>query len=86
MDAFEAAEWLPLLEHNFADIKRTRDLSLLAGRFVAKSDFGMKNLQPPGSKSAGSALHADRPDVLTSQAIAGSSLHSSSEGSGLGGK
>jgi len=31
--AFEAAEWLPLL----------------AGRFVPKSDFSMKNLQPPES-------------------------------------
>jgi len=45
--AFEAAEWLPLLEHNLADIQRTRELALLAGRFVPKSDFSMKNLQPP---------------------------------------
>jgi len=47
VDAFEAAEWLPLLEHNLADIQRTRELALLAGRFVPKSDFSMKNLQPP---------------------------------------
>jgi hypothetical protein len=47
VDAFEAAEWLPLLKHNLADIQRTRELALLAGRFVPRSDFGMKNLQPP---------------------------------------
>jgi len=47
VEAFEAAEWLPLLEHNLADIQRTRELALLAGRFVPKSDFSMKNLQPP---------------------------------------
>lgn len=47
VDAFEAAEWLPLLEHNLADIQRTRELALLAGRFVPKSDFSMKNLEPP---------------------------------------
>ena len=49
VDAFEAAEWLPLLEHNLADIQRTRELALLAGRFVPKSDFSMKNLQPPSA-------------------------------------
>ena len=47
VEAFETAEWLPLLEHNLADIQRTRELALLAGRFVPKSDFSMKNLQPP---------------------------------------
>jgi len=45
--AFEAAEWLPLLEHNLADIQRTRELAVLAGRFVPKSDFSMKNQEPP---------------------------------------
>lgn len=45
--AFEHAEWLPLLKHNLADIQRTRELARLAGRFVPKSDFSMKNLQPP---------------------------------------
>jgi len=49
VDAYEAAEWLPLLKHNLADIQRTRELALLAGRFVPQSDFGMKNLQPPGT-------------------------------------
>ena len=47
VDAFEAANWLPLLEHNLADIQRTRELADLAGRFVPKSDFSMKNLAPP---------------------------------------
>lgn len=45
--AFEDGDWLPLLKHNLADIKRTRELARLAGRFVPKSDFGMKNLDPP---------------------------------------
>ncbi len=47
VDAFEGGEWLPLLEHNLADIQRTRELAELAGRFVARSDFKMKNLEPP---------------------------------------
>jgi hypothetical protein len=47
VDAFENGDWLPLLEHNLADIQRTRELAELAGRFVARSDFKMKNLQPP---------------------------------------
>ena len=47
IDAFEAGDWLPLLRHNLADIKRTRELAELAGRFVPKSDFKMKNLTPP---------------------------------------
>ena len=47
VDAYEAAEWLPLLEHTLADIQRTKELALLAGRFMAKSDFSIKNLQPP---------------------------------------
>ena len=48
VDAFEAAEWLPLLKHNLADIQRTRELAQLADRYVPQSDFSMKNLQPPG--------------------------------------
>jgi uncharacterized protein YprB with RNaseH-like and TPR domain len=47
VDAFENGEWLPLLRHNLADIQRTRQLAQLAGRFVARSDFQMKNLAPP---------------------------------------
>ena len=47
VEAFEAGEWLPLLKHNLADIQRTRELADLAGRFIPKSDFSMKNLAPP---------------------------------------
>lgn len=47
VDAFEDDTWLPLLKHNLADIQRTRELAELAGRFVARSDFKMKNLEPP---------------------------------------
>lgn len=45
--AHSDGEWLPLLLHNLADIERTRELAVLAGRFVPKSDFKLKNLQPP---------------------------------------
>ena len=45
--AYEAGEWTELLLHNLADIERTRELALLAGRYVPKSDFRMKNLSPP---------------------------------------
>lgn len=45
--AFEASDWQPLLQHNLADIMRTRELAELAGRFVPRSDFQMKNLEPP---------------------------------------
>lgn len=47
VDAFEDGEWVDLLLHNLADIKRTRELAVLAGRYVPKSDFQMKNLAPP---------------------------------------
>ncbi len=40
-------EWVPLLLHNLADIERTRELAMLAGRYVPRSDFKMKNLSPP---------------------------------------
>lgn len=45
--AFESGDWLPLLQHNLADIKRTYELAVLAGQYVAGSDFDMKNLAPP---------------------------------------
>jgi len=47
VEAFRDRDWEPLLLHNLADIIRTRELAMLAGRYVAKSDFGMKNLDPP---------------------------------------
>lgn len=40
-------DWVPLLLHNLADIEQTYELAVLAGRYVPKSDFRMKNLQPP---------------------------------------
>lgn len=48
VNAFENGNWEPLLLHNLADIERTRELAELAGRFVPKSDFSMKSLEPPG--------------------------------------
>jgi len=45
--AHENEEWERLLLHNLADIKRTRELAVLAGQYVSKSDFRMKNLTPP---------------------------------------
>ena len=43
----EEGDWVPLLCHNLADIERTRELAVLAGRYIPKSDFKMKNLSPP---------------------------------------
>ncbi|WP_440765099.1 hypothetical protein [Natronorubrum sp. DTA7] len=45
--AHENEAWEQLLLHNLADIERTRELAVLAGRYVAKSDFKMKSLTPP---------------------------------------
>ena len=45
--AFENQDWVNLLLHNLADIQRTRELAVLSGRYVPKSDFNMKNLRPP---------------------------------------
>jgi len=45
--AFNNGEWEPLIRHNLADIHRTREIALLAGEYVPKSDFRMKNLAPP---------------------------------------
>lgn len=45
--AHEDGDWTSLLLHNLADIKRTRELAMLAGRYVPKTDFQMKNLAPP---------------------------------------
>lgn len=47
VDAFHGGDWDSLLLHNIADIHRTRELAVLAGRYVPKSDFRMKNLTPP---------------------------------------
>jgi len=47
VDAFNDCKWESLLRHNLADIHRTRKIALLAGEYVPKSDFRMKNLAPP---------------------------------------
>ncbi|WP_318571228.1 hypothetical protein [Salinigranum marinum] len=43
----ENGNWVPLLCHNLADTQRTRELAVLAGRYIPKSGFKMKNLSPP---------------------------------------
>jgi len=43
VDTYEEGAWFLLLEHNPADIQRTRELD---GRFVARSGFQKKNLEP----------------------------------------
>lgn len=48
VEAFETGDWLALLGHNLADVNRTYELAVLAGRYVPKSDYRMKNLAPPG--------------------------------------
>jgi len=47
VDAFDAGKWEPLLLHNLADIQRTREIAVLASKYVPRSDFQMKNLSPP---------------------------------------
>jgi hypothetical protein len=51
--AFENSQWESLLLHNLADIQRTRELAVLAGRYVPQSDFKMKNLAPPKTDYSG---------------------------------
>lgn len=53
VSAFERGDWTPLLLHNLADVERTRELAVLAGRYVPKSDFKMKNLEPPDASAPG---------------------------------
>lgn len=45
--AHERGDWAPLLLHNLADVRRTRQLAALAGEYVPQSDFNMKHLGPP---------------------------------------
>lgn len=47
VSAFEQGDWRNLLKHNLADIRKTRQLAVLAGKYIPKSDFKMKNLSPP---------------------------------------
>jgi len=44
--AFEDGEWLPLLKHNLATIKRSGKLARIASRHW-NSDFALEHLQPP---------------------------------------
>lgn len=45
-DAFEAGAFGPLLEHNVADVLRTKALASLAERYCGKSEFQLKSLTP----------------------------------------
>lgn len=47
VETWDNCNWLPLLEHNLSDIRRTYELAQLGHDYVAKSDFGMKSLSPP---------------------------------------
>ncbi len=47
VDAFEEGDWESLLLHNLADIQRTLELAMLGEQYVPRSDFKMKNLNPP---------------------------------------
>jgi hypothetical protein len=44
--AFEAGDFERLIQHNTADILRTRALASLAERYCGKSDFNLKSLTP----------------------------------------
>lgn len=46
VDAFEAADFEPLLAHNIADVRRTKALASLAERYCNKSEFTLKSLTP----------------------------------------
>ena len=45
--AYTDGDWRALLEHNLLDIQRTRAIAALAGQYVPRSDFKLKNLGPP---------------------------------------
>ncbi|TQQ83039.1 hypothetical protein EGH24_06300 [Halonotius terrestris] len=47
VEAFKTEDWESLLLHNLSDIQRTRELAILGGKYVPRSDFQMKNLNPP---------------------------------------
>lgn len=53
VDAYANGEWESLLRHNLADIQRTRELAVLAEAYVPRSDFQMKNLDPPEESPRG---------------------------------
>lgn len=49
VDAWDEGAWADLLAHNLADVRRTRELAVLAERYVPRSDFNMKRLDPPSA-------------------------------------
>jgi len=51
VNTFENADWELLLLHNLADIQRTLELAALGEKYVPRSDFNMKNLNPPSVQS-----------------------------------
>lgn len=50
VEAFEDGNWEDLLAHNLSDIRRTQELVRLGERYVPRSDFSMKSLDPPGTE------------------------------------
>ena len=58
--AFDEGNWTDLLLHNLADIHRTRELAVLAGRYIPKSDFKMKNLTPPAAATSPASISGPR--------------------------
>jgi uncharacterized protein YprB with RNaseH-like and TPR domain len=46
VDAWDQAEFAPLVHHNVADIRRTRALARLAEQYCSKSHFTMRSLDP----------------------------------------
>jgi len=46
VEAWEHGEFEPLVLHNVADIRRTRELMRLAERYCSKSHFTMRSLDP----------------------------------------
>jgi len=44
--AFENGRFVDLVVHNVADVRRTRQLGLIAERYCSKSDFQLKSLTP----------------------------------------
>lgn len=44
--AWQRGDFKPIVQHNLADIRRTRALMGLAERYCSKSDFSMKSLDP----------------------------------------
>lgn len=44
--AFENGRFVDLVVHNVADVRRTRQLGLVAERYCSKSDFQLKSLTP----------------------------------------